>query len=143
MPEFMHGNGDNEGQPDCKRGGNIFIDSGKEQYVLRFVDPGGLRLDKQGVTDRDEEHHGYKNRNDDHRCYPGSPIDPEKSAECDEFVEKTDPVCFDGHDRAIEGDAILPEFARVNIVCYACVNSKKKNDEENPVHSLFIVLQVT
>jgi hypothetical protein len=38
---------------------------------------------------------------------------------------------------------ILPEFSRVNIVRYRCVGGNEKNDQEDPVHSLLIVLQAT
>ena len=106
----MHGNGDDKRKPDGKGGGDIIVDAGEEQDVLRFVDPGGFRLDKQRIADRDKEHERNKNRNDDDGNDPGRPIDPEKRAECGKFVKKSDPVRLDGHDRAIEGDVILPEF---------------------------------
>jgi hypothetical protein len=139
----MNGNGDDKRKPDRKGRGNILVDSGEEQDILRFIDPGGFRLDEERIADRDKKHEGNEDRNDDDSDDPGRPIDPEERAERGKFVKKTDSVRFERQNRTIEGDVILPEFPGVNIVCYSCIGSDEKNDQEDPIHSSFIALQAT
>jgi hypothetical protein len=139
----MNGNGDDKRKPDRKGGGDILVDTGDEQDILWFIDPGGFRLDEERIADGDKKHQGNEDRNDDDGDDPGRPVDPEERAERDKFVKKSDPVRFDCQNRAIKGDVILPEFPGVDIICYRSVGSDQKNDQEDPVHSSFIALQAT
>ncbi|OPX70573.1 MAG: hypothetical protein A4E37_00059 [Methanoregulaceae archaeon PtaB.Bin056] len=106
MTELVDRDGQDKGEPDCQGGGDVLVDPGYQEDVLRGVDPRRFGPEEKSELDRDKEDECDPGRDDHHHDHPERGVEPEQRREPGEPVEEPHTLGLYRKDRAVEDDRV-------------------------------------